>query len=540
MPVVMPKTHNLYIFFALAVMGTLGRLLGYPNDFVHIPFLALLYPVALYYVGAKAGTGGVAFRYGWLLGIVANTAALYWLTIPVMQVGGLPLFLAIPCAVAIAAYVGLYSGLFSLLVHHLGKAYADRPVYRILALSSLWYALELVRSFLFTGFAWLDLSSAFAPWPLFIQGASLVGALGLSAVFVAVALFCAESIRPAFASPTKKTRIGLACLAFGGCGAILLWGAWTLHIHPETELSIKDKNVFSVIMVEGNVDQNIKWEEENQRATVKIYEDLSRKAVHALQEKDKAIKPLLIWPETSMPFYLDADPELGRRVIDFVREIQTPLLVGAPAVHQNMYGEHRPFNRAYLLHADGRLGGYYDKVHLVPFGEYVPSFLEFDFLHALLQGVGTFTPGTQLNPIRFNDLALGVLICYEGIFPNLAQERVENGANVLLIISNDGWFGHSPAPKQHLDLAIMRAVEQGRFLVRSTNTGISAIVDNFGRIRLQGEQFKATALIGVAQTKAETTFFHKFYPFIPYIFLVNFLFCIYPLFKRRKILQKQF
>ncbi len=530
-----------FFLFALLALGIFGRLLGYPNDIIHIPLLALLYPMSLYYLGAHLHTGGMAFRYGWLLGIIGNTAALYWLTIPVREVGGLPLLLAIPCAMAIAAYVGLYGGFFALLAHYLGKCMPEKPIRRIIALACVWYALEFVRSFFLTGFAWLELSSAFAPWPLLIQGASLVGAFGLSAVFVAMTLFCAESIYPAFGQHIKNVRISLACLAFLCFGVVVLWGAWTLHTHPKAELNAKNEGAFSVIMVEGNVDQNVKWEKENQRATVKIYEDLSRKALSELQEKEEGITPLLIWPETSMPFYLDAHPELGRRVLEFVREMQTPLLVGAPAVNRSVYGQNRPFNRAYFLRADGKLGGYYDKVHLVPFGEYVPRFLEFDFLQALLQGVGTFTPGTQPNPINFDNLALGMLICYEGIFPYLAQERVKYGANVLLIISNDGWFGNSPAPKQHLDLAIMRAVEQGRFLVRSTNTGISAIVDNFGRIHLQGKQFQATALTGVAKVKNGTTVFHKIYSFIPYIFLVIFLICIYSLLKgRTTVNRKQF
>ncbi len=515
------------------LVGILALWLGYPNDLVHIPFAVLLFPVALVAMAAKAQRAGEAFRLGWLISLLGSATALYWLTIPVMQVGGLPIFLAIPCTLAIAAYVGLYGGVFALASFRLGKVLPHRPLQRILALACLWYGLELLRSVAFTGFPWLSLSSAFAPLPILVQGASVVGAFGLSAIFTGIALFLAESFLPSYAPYSTKTRTFMGGGAAFAFMLILAFGAYTLHSSPMLPLSEqtteRGAKPFWVIMVEGNVDQNIKWEPSNQRSTVKLYEDLSLKALNDLQQKENNAKPLVIWPETAMPFYLDAHPELGRRVVDFVRKIQSPLLVGAPAVNVDKKGISRPFNRAFLLAANGTLAGYYDKVHLVPFGEYVPSWLAWNFLDALLQGIGTFTPGKQAKPIAHGELALGVLICYEGIFPDLAQERVREGANVLINISNDGWFGDSSAPKQHLDMAIMRAIEQGRYVVRSTNTGISAIVDNLGRLRLEGEQFKAQALTGMALPLEEKSIFHRFYGFIPFIFLVIFVFCLWHL-----------
>ncbi len=519
----------------LGIVSIVGLWLGYPNDVAHVPFLVLLFPLVLVGLAANVQSGGEAFKIGWLVGLLGNAIGLYWLTLPVMEVGGLPWALAVPCTLFIAAYVGAYGGIFALASYHFGKAMPQYPLQRVLALACLWYGLELVRSVAFTGFPWLSLSSAFASFPFMIQGASVVGAFGLSALFVAVGLCILESVYPLYAPYSVKQRVTIGGIGGALLALILALGFYTLHTYPLMALDAKSKDAFTVIMVEGNVDQNIKWEAHNQRATVKLYEDLSRHALMSLRQKDAAAQPLLIWPETAMPFYLDAHPELGRRVINFVRELQTPLLVGAPAMHRDARGVNMPFNRAYLLRSNGTLGGYYDKVHLVPFGEYVPSWLKWNFLEALLQGIGTFTPGTQTKPVQHEALALGVLICYEGIFPDLAQERVDAGANVLINISNDGWFGDSPAPKQHLDMAIMRAVEQGRWLVRSTNTGISAIVDNFGRVRLQGAQFKEQALTGMAKIESGKTFFHKLYGFIPVFFLVIFLCCLYPLPRVQKI-----
>lgn len=137
----------------------------------------------------------------------------------------------------------------------------------------------------------------------------------------------------------------------------------------------------------------------------------------------------------------------------------------------------RVYNRALLILKNGVYGGSYDKEHLVPFGEYVPTILQWDLLSGLLQDVGAYTAGNGSGPLRTDNLAIGTLICYEGIFPWLAQARTAEGANVLVDISNDGWFGDTPAPRQHMYLTALRALEQNRWLVRGTNTGISCVVD---------------------------------------------------------------
>ena len=154
-------------------------------------------------------------------------------------------------------------------------------------------------------------------------------------------------------------------------------------------------------------------------------------------------------------------------------------------------------------------------MHLVPFGEYVPSWLDWDFLAALLQEVGTYTPGKSAEPLRNGRLALGMLICYEGVFPWLAQERVAKGANILVDISNDGWFGATPAPRQHLYLTALRAIEQRRWILRGTNTGISAVIDHRGRPVVSGGQFRQQWLWGRARLMDGVSLYHRLAPLIP-------------------------
>ena len=190
-----------------------------------------------------------------------------------------------------------------------------------------------------------------------------------------------------------------------------------------------------------------------------------------------------------------------------------PLLFGAPAYLRSL-GGHVLFNRAYLLAPSGQTAAY-DKEHLVPFGEYVPLGNLLTFIGKLVEGLGDFRPGQDGKPLLQGNLALGTLICYEAIFPELAQRRVAAGANVLVNISNDAWFGDSAAPRQHLDLALLRAVEQGRTLIRGTNTGISAVIDPRGRIMAQGGLFTALALpCPETPLVSETTWYHRHYLFI--------------------------
>ncbi len=502
-------------------MGGAGLWLGFPNALLQLPFFALLYPVALTLLGFKAPHATEALRRGWLTGLVGSFAALYWLAIPIKNVGELPWALAIPCAMAMGAYVGLYGGLSTLASYHIQRLIPHAPVRQILTLSCLWYFLELLRNVAFTGFPWLSLSSSMAPYPLFIQGANVVGGYGLSAIFVLLSLCLAQGLQRNLLARQRQLYLSMG---MGICLILVGYGFYGLEQNRQ-----EPQKAFPVIMVEGNVDQNIKWDKEVQQKTLEIYTGLSQQALLDVRKTSPQAQPLLIWPETAMPFYIERHPLLGRQLLQFIAKAHTPLLVGAPAVNINEKGKNVPFNRAYSISENTTLLGYYDKVHLVPFGEYVPPWLQLNFLEGLLQSIGAFSAGTQENPLKniaFGDpdhaisLALGVLICYEGIFPELAHRRVSLGANVLVNISNDGWFGDSAAPLQHLHLTTMRAVEQGRWLIRNTNTGISAIINPRGEVVMRGGQFKAQSLTGEAYTRENLTLFHTLFPFLPWIMLL--------------------
>ncbi len=495
---------------AILIAGALGLALGMPNPVVQLPPAVLLYPLCLFLLGRSAAGWSAALRRGWLCGLCGSTAAMYWIAVPVHDFGGLPWILAVPCALAVGAYLGLYGGLFAvaaLLLRPLA------PLRQAAAAGLIWYLLETARAVVLSGFPWLTLSAAFAPWPFLIQGASILGAFGLGGLLVGLTCL------PAAAPPGNRRALLIGSLA----GFALLAGAGIarLRIEPQAQGA-----PLVVTLVQGNMDQGLKWTPELQRFTTARYLDLSLGAL--LRRPDTR---LVVWPETAMPYDFERRPDLNGAVRTFVRDHGVGLLLGTVGQEGVQSLEHpRPllFNRACLVlpgegsgKGIGTLAGRYDKEHLVPFGEYLPPWPGLAFLEPLLQGVGTFTPGRSAVPpalpaLSFSEgpsepLVLGVLICYETIFPESARRRAAEGAVLLVNLSNDAWFGRTAAPEQHLQLSVLRAVEQGRYLARATNTGVSAFVDPYGRTLLSGGLFRAETLTAEVRPVTEhTVFFHLF------------------------------
>lgn len=471
-----------------AALACIGTWLGFANPLIHLPPLALLVPIGLFFCTRQAATPKQAFKTGWLVGAAAFSGSLYWIALPVHDFGQLPWILAVPCPVLMGLVLGLYHGLFCLGL----KLVQDRLSWPILGLwtAASWWTLELGRGVLFTGFPWLGLSSAFSPWPFAIQGASVAGAYGLSGVLAGAAV-----LLPLGKGVLSRQRLtGMLVLALVAAG-----GFWQLA-SPLPEASKA-----TVTLIQGNIDQSLKWDETFRNATLARYETLTRGAV------GKSAPDLVIWPETALPFYLQELNSLSMSVRGLAKDLSTPILTGSPA-YTFQPGRPKPvlYNRAYLVGGDGALAAHYDKQHLVPFGEYIPYGEYLPFVTKLVHGVGDFVPGHDADALTAGPARCGVMLCYETIFPELAQARVAEGANLLVNISNDAWFGRSSAPLQHLHLSVLRAVEQRRSLARCTNTGISAFVDPKGRILQPTSLFRAAAVTGADLPLIEqTSFYHR-------------------------------
>jgi len=444
---------------ALFLLACAGGWFGFANPLIQIPPAVLLFPASLFLLGRQALSGRQAAKHGWMAGTLTCCLCLYWIVFPVHNYGPLPWILAIPCPVLISMVIGLYTAAFSLGGFYVSKT-LSWPLQGLFC-GLLWTCLEIFRSILFTGFPWLTLSQALAPWPAAIQTASVVGAFGLSGVLTALTIWAVHI-----------PRSRLALLAAGtGLLALAVHGLFNLDRD-----SLGSESGHQVAIVQGNIDQNRKWNPAYQNATLQTYLDLSRRTL------ESSSPGMFIWPETALPFYLQDQSPYTDQVLEFCERNDVFLLTGSPAYSRGGPGEFEYFNRSYLIDAQGAVADSYDKQHLVPFGEYVPFKRLLPWIGSLVPQLADFTPGQSAAPLRQDSLALGILICYEIIFPDLVRERVQAGANLLVNQSNDAWFGDSSAPEQHLHLAVLRAVEQRRTILRATNTGISAHIDPWGRI----------------------------------------------------------
>lgn len=470
------------------IAAGMGALLGFANPWLHFPAAALLLPVALTILGRGAAGPKSAFKHAWAAGSLASLALLYWVFWPVEHFGEVHWALAAPLPVLLAMAMACYHGLFGMAAYYSNRL---SPLLSALFLGMAWVVMELCQATLLSGFSWLTLSSAFVPWQLCVQVASLVGAYGTSGLLVVIA------------ASLVLVRQDKRCAVLALAVAVVMLGYGWLRMGSYVETTAAR----DVAVVQGNIDQGQKWDPQYQMATVEKYVALSGQTLAG------GAKPaLIVWPETSMPFYFQDDTPLRKPVLDFAREVKIPMLLGAPAYAEKPGpGSFTLYNRAFLLDVDAAaIFHWYDKEHLVPFGEYMP-FGEYLPLQKLVSGVGDFAPGKNTQALRAGDLALGVLVCYEAIFADLAQDRVSQGANVLVNISNDAWFGDTSAPRQHLNLSALRAIEQGRYIVRCTNTGISAFIDPLGRIKLAGPQFVDLAAVGQVHAHSDMTVYHRAY-----------------------------
>ena len=480
-----PQPDSLLLRFGPTVMALVGAWFGFANPLAHFPPAILLLPAALILTAARARGPAHAFRTGLLTTLPGYAASLYWLAIPVHDHGGLPWALALPCPVLVGAVLAAYAGVFCAAMR-LIRTRLHTTLAMLLG-GLLWASLELARNYLLTGFPWLTLASALAPWPAALGTAAWIGGFGLSGLVAAMGhSLAAGRGRTSLVAPVLATL----CLLPG-----LLRGP----VQPDATASVS--------MIQGNIDQGLKWDESLQASILATYLRMTAEAA------ERHRPDLIVWPETAMPFYYQDPSDFSAAVRNGVKSAGTPLLAGSPAYSvpaEPGAPQYVLHNRAYLLDADGGTVSWYDKEHLVPFGEYVPLGEWLPFITKLVPGQFEFRPGLNTVPLASGPLRMGLLICYEAIFPELAQRRVENGANVLVNISNDAWFGRSSAPLQHLHLAVLRAVEQNRAIIRATNTGVSVFIRPDGSLAGPSELFAAQIVHDPAvPLLTETTFYHE-------------------------------
>jgi apolipoprotein N-acyltransferase len=416
---------------------------------------------------------------GALTGLVYFGGTIYWTGAVVETFGGLPGAVALLCALALALYMAAYTALAAGLLGAVIRRVGRRGLWLAPA---VWVGAEFARGHVLGGFPWVPLGSAVVTLIPIAQLASLVGVYGLSGLLVTLGTLVAVAL-----TTTGRTRVGAAV---GGAALLLVVSVWGSLRVADGRLT-RDGTPMTLGLIQPNVSQQDKWNRALVGEIGRRFTVLTRRAV---AEGAEAV----LWPESSTPYLFNEDPVQSEAVRALVRESGVPLLFGTDEVERG--SPDRYYNSAFVLDPTGAVAAVYRKMQLVPFGEYVPLRQLLFFVSPLVDAVSDFAPGDRVTMLPLGEHMASTAICYEVVYPHLIREAVQNGSELLTTITNDAWYGDSSAPYQHFALASMRAIEQGRYLARAANTGISGVVDPYGRVVV------ATGVFEEAVVTAEVRF----------------------------------
>lgn len=463
--------------FAKALLSGVSLALSFPRYGYAVLGWVALAPLIVSVFEMHRGPGGFQPRRTFLLGFVAGLGyfggTVYWTSTVVSQFGGLSGPVGGVVGALLVSYLALFPALFSLCLGWLGARYGSRA---ILLAPAVWVTSELGRTYFWSGFPWLLLGYSQATVLPIAQFASVVGVFGMSALVALVSTALAYVV--VCRSRGSAIVVGFTALAVV---AVSVWGSGRL----ERNGLLQQGRPVRVALIQGNIPQEQKWDDAYAGEILNAYLTLTREAAAKGAQ-------LVIWPESSTPFPFLDDRVGGEQIRTVVRETGIELLLGSDQVDHRtkMY-----YNAAFLVRRDGTVAGVYQKMHLVPFGEFVPLQQLLFFVGPLVEQVGGFTPGRDMVMLPTTHGPISTAICYEIVFPRLVGQSVWRGSQLLTTITNDAWYGHSSAPYQHFLQASMRAIEQGRYLARAANTGITGFVDPYGRVVQKTEIFERVILI---------------------------------------------
>lgn len=441
-----------------------------------------------------------SFVLGLTAGLVHYLTLVYWLAYTMTTYGNLPFPVAVSILVLMAAYLALYPALFTAAI----GVFRLHPIGYLFSVPLVWVSIEYLRSFMFSGFPWEFLGHSQFKRLVIIQLSDIFGAYGvsfllaLSNAVIALCLLYLTGKRLYRLSLTWRPIVASIVLFFLAFSLSWSYGVYRIR---QTQKAADTAPVIRAGIVQGNIDQFHKWDPAFQDNTIEKYITLSRLA-------GKEQPQLIVWPETATPFYYLSDTRLSDRVRQGIQSTGIDFLFGSPSF---VRGVDRIdfYNSAYIVLEDGKTEAKYDKARLVPFGEYVPLKKWLPFLGKMVENVGDFKTGKKGSTVSWRNLQLGIQICFEIIFPDLARAMVENHAMLLVNITNDAWFGQTAAPYQHFSMAVFRAVENKRSLVRAANTGISGFIDPTGRTVAATSLFKEAVLVRSVPLITDKTFYTR-------------------------------
>jgi apolipoprotein N-acyltransferase len=480
--------------FALALLSGALLALSFPK-FGHPTFAWIALAPLLVALANRPQTTRRAFALGLTAGVVYFSGTLYWLVETMTTFGGLNTLLAVFAAGMLIAYLALFPAAFAVIQARLARVFGRSA---LLMAPAVWVATEMGRTYVLDGFPWELLGYSQTTVLPVAQIASVVGIYGLSAL---VALVSAAAAYAALERSRRRWHVAAVV------GAVVLgtavWGTWRIARGGLTRSGAPVR----VAVLQGNIPQDQKWDPAMATPIMERYVAMTREAIGRGAT-------FILWPESATPLPYEQDLSRGDAVRRLAREGKVTLLIGSdqfepvkPVAQQKP--QDRIYNAAYLIQPDGSTAAIYRKIHLVPFGEYVPFKRLLYFVGPLVEAVSDFTPGGEAVLLPVAGHQASTAICYEVIYSALMRSFVTQGSELLTTITNDAWYGLSSAAYQHWQQASLRSIEQGRYLARAANTGISGFVDPYGRVMQRSNMFQSAVMTEELRFITERTIYSR-------------------------------
>ncbi len=464
-----------------------------------------LYPLAWFglfplFIAVYRKEPKASFFIGIFSGTIFFLSTVYWIFHSVYFYGGIPAIPSLFIVLLLCAYLGLYTGVFSLAFTFFLR---NTRFPALLIAPVLWVTLEFVRTYAFTGFPWSLLGYSQYKFLHLIQISDVTSVYGVSFLVVGMNGLLFDVI---VLWPGRSKRIPLFAPGLMTIGIIiyvliiimsLIYGTWRLNSEDKGR-------TIKASVIQGNIEQDKKWDKRFQRDVMNTYKRLS---INAMNDSPD----IIVWPESALPFVYSYDTSLTEEFLEFQRGLGIHLLTGSVILKE--IKDEKPYlsNSAILFSPEGKAIAIYNKIHLVPYGEYVPLRRFFPFIEKLVVGIGDFVAGDDYVVMKSSLADIGNLICYEIIFPGLVRKFVNRGADVLVTVTNDAWFGKTSAPYQHFSMAVFRAIENRRPVIRAANTGVSGFIDGRGRIIKRSNIFKEAVLTEeIFPETSERTFYTRY------------------------------
>lgn len=500
------------LLYGPSVISGLLLILSFPKfDFYPLAWIAIS-PLLIFLYGKDFRA---AFKAGFVFGVVYFFGTTYWIYHSVHYYGSIALIPSLFLVLLLCAYLALYPAVFSSLYAGLIR---KTNLSAMLIAPALWTSLEYVRAYAMTGFPWSSLGYSQYKFTALIQIADITGVYGISFLVIALNAALADYFiikkrsidRPLYSLIPTLSSYAILTLSVL---FILSYGVYKLYSQQSSGRIIK------AAVIQGNIDQNKKWDTAFQSEVIENYRNLSSTASSYAPD-------IMIWPETSVPFYFGYDHALSENLVNFQRSLNTYLLFGAVINRENPNNKRddatdRIFtNSVVLLDKNGQTSYIYDKIHLVPFGEYVPLRNLLFFVDKLVYGVGDYSRGNSYIKAVTPFGSFGTLICYEIVFPGLVRKFYRSGGDFIVTITNDAWFGQTSGPYQHFSISVFRAIENRKPVLRAANTGISGVIDTKGRIQTSTRLFEKTFFVENIITNNSLTLYTKYGDIFTYFCIV--------------------